>query len=202
MKELLYILRHPSDGFEDMKQKEGGSVKLSTASLLLFFVASVLARQYTAPRFNFYEAASANIFYIFISSALLIMFFVIANWSVTTLFDGTGTFKQIYIVVSYSVTVYSVALLSKVALSYVLTIEEMFWLNAVIFIGFLYTVVLIFMGLMTIHQFTGSKNTVSILISLAGVAILLFLGFLLISLFGQLFEFIRSLADELLNRSI
>jgi len=45
--ELGYILTHPTDGFDTMKYKKSGSVWLSFLVVLLWFVASVVERQYT-----------------------------------------------------------------------------------------------------------------------------------------------------------
>ena len=80
-----------------------------------------------------------------------------------------------------------------------MTLDEQALLTAIRFLGLLWSAVLIFVGFMTIHQFSFSKNVLSIFITAAGIAVIIFLAILFVGLLQQVIVFIKSVCSEIIT---
>ena len=102
VKFAFHILTHPFDGFYDMKREKKGSLAMALLLFLLTIVTQILSKQMMAFLFNPDKFAPFDV--IFEINKLLILFvvFCIANWSVTTLMQGEGTFKDIVMTTGYA----------------------------------------------------------------------------------------------------
>lgn len=202
IKELLYILRHPSDGFELMKYNHTGSVILSLAIVLIWFVASVLERQAMSAWFNNFAVENTNVFYIFIATVVVFFFFTVANWSICTLFDGDGFYREIVIVVGYSLLPYVCSVFLRMILSQVMSLDESVFLNFITLAGVIYSVLLLVMGMMQIHRYPFLRLIIVLFFSVVGMLLIIFLCFLLIMLMRECLSFINEVIDELLMRNL
>ena len=200
--ELMYVLRHPTDGFDTMKYKKSGSVWLSFVIVLLWFVASVAERQYTNFRFNPNNTNETNILFVFISTVVVFLFFVIANWSISTLFDGEGDFREIWVVTGYAIFPYVISVFVGTILSYFLTVDEGMFISFVTIIGLCYSLLLMVDGMMQIHRYSFGKVLIVLVVSVVGMFLILFLCFLVMILFQQLGSFITSVAEEIMMREM
>ena len=200
VRELAFILIHPVTGFEDLKYKKSGSVLLAFVISLLWFINSVLEGQFTGFRFNTFDTENTNVFYIFISTVVMFCFFVLANWSLCTLFDGEGTLKEIFIVSGYSIVPWVLSIFITMALSHFMLLEETAFLGFITIAGMLWSVFLLFHGMMQIHSYSFAKTLFCLIGSVIGIALLLFLSFLLLLLFQQMFTFLSSVYEEIMLR--
>ena len=85
-----------------------------------------------------------------------------------------------------------------VLLSNVMTQEEAAFLTFIRIFGIAWSGVLVFTGFMSIHQFSFSKTVLSILLTLVGIAIMIFLAILFVGLMQQVVSFIQSICSELI----
>ena len=200
IREMASILIHPISGFEDLKYKKSGSVLLAFCIALLWFINTVLERQFTGFRFNTFDTENTNVFYIFISTVVLFCFFVLANWSLCTLFDGEGTLKEIFIVTGYAIVPWVLSIFITMALSHFMLLEETAFLSFITIAGMLWSVFLLFHGMMQIHSYSFAKTLFCLIGSVIGIALLLFLSFLLLLLFQQMFTFLSSVYEEIMLR--
>ena len=94
---VKHVVTHPFEGFEDLRWKKGGSMKISWFIVFLLFF-SVLAynRMYGFQYYVSYDKIFNLVPYIF-QSIVIFLTWVVANWSMCTLFDGEGTMKNIFI---------------------------------------------------------------------------------------------------------
>lgn len=200
VKEMFYILIHPVVGFEDLKYKKSGSVALAFIVALFWFINTVMERQFTSFRFNTFDTENTNVLYIFISTVVMFLFFVLANWSLCTLFDGEGTLREIFIVTGYAIVPWVLSIFVSMVLSHFLLLEESAFTGFIVIAGVLWTVYLLFQGMMQIHSYSFFKTLLCLIGSIIGIALLLFLSFLLLLLFQQMFTFISSVYEELMLR--
>ncbi|MDD4297726.1 MAG: YIP1 family protein, partial [Ruminiclostridium sp.] len=124
IKELGYILIHPYDGFESLSYHKTGSPILSGIIIMCFFFFTLFERHALSFRFNFYSVENTNIFLVFISTFVMVCMAVIANWALSTLWDGKANLKTIWIVFGYALAPYVAGMLAQTVLSHVLTIDE------------------------------------------------------------------------------
>ena len=92
MKTALYILRHPIDGFWQMKYEKTGRMAHGVILLALTVLAVIFNRQTRAFVFNNQYNVPLDLFKEISLALLPVLLFCIANWAVTTLLDGKGYF--------------------------------------------------------------------------------------------------------------
>ena len=74
------------------------------------------------------------------------------------------------------------------------------FIQAVSIIGKLWTVVLLFSAIKSVHQYSFLKTLAAILLTIAAMMIMLFLLVLLLSLFQQVYVFLYSIYTEIAYR--
>ena len=93
---------HPIRGFTEMKYEKRGRLWLATAFLCLWIFTNVFEHQVTNFLFNLDAYQPADILAEIRNVVLITLLFVLGNWSVTTLMDGEGSLKDIYMVIGYA----------------------------------------------------------------------------------------------------
>ena len=203
MKKLLFsfhLMTHPFDGFWDLKNEKRGSVGAATIILLLLIVTKILQRQFTGYVFNQNDLTEINLFNEILGIVLPFLIWCISNWCLTTLFDGEGSFKDIYIYTAYSLVPYIVISIPLVLLSRVMVQDEGTIITGISYIAVLWSAFLIFTGTLTTHQYTAGKTFLIIACIIIGMAIILFMGLLFFILLQQLMNFAVSFFREVALR--
>lgn len=194
----IYTLIHPADGFEQFKwRSELPSTLICVGVALLLFVIKSLRFFYDGFSFNSYRPVDYNIVVTFLSTIGLYVFFVIGNWAVASLTDGKGTLKQIAAVTAYSLIPFLVSSLIQLMLTQVLTAEETAIITLISAIGIIWSALLMFIGLMQIHQYSTLKNIGSIILTVVSISILALLCILLYTLVCQTVNFFVTIFSEL-----
>ena len=137
---------------------------------------------------------------IFISALTVLLLAVLSNWTITTLFDGKGKLKDIYMVLGYSLAPMVMIDLCIVVASNFVIEEEVMILTAIRWMGIAWSAFLIVTGLCTVHEFSLAKTLVTILATLAAALIILFLLVLFISLVEQMVQFLYIFGKEFMRR--
>lgn len=91
----FYIMRHPFEGFEDLRWKKAYNMKVALVIVALLFIVSVCSELMTGFLFNTAAVKIFNIVPIIIRTIVIFFTWVIGNWALCTLFDGEGTMKNI-----------------------------------------------------------------------------------------------------------
>lgn len=199
---VKYTALHPFEGYEDLRWKKGGSLKISFVIVFLFFIAVVADDRLYGFQFKETYDKTFNIIPYIIKSIVLFAVWVVGNWSVCTLLDGEGTMKNICIYSSYALVPYIIQLYINVLISHVLIRDEYVFMLVIKIIGTLWTAVLIFSAVKAVHQYSFSKTISACLLTLVAMMIILLLLVLLLSLFQQLYVFIYSIYTEISYRFI
>ena len=197
---LKHCVFHPVEGFEDLRWKKQGSMKIAMAIVFFLFVAMVADRQLTGFQFNNSYVKIFNVVPLIVQSVVYYFTWVVGNWSVCTLLEGEGTFRKIAIYSAYSLVPYIVCTLVKVILSNFLVQDESIWINAISYLGLGWSIVLMIQAMKAAHQYSFSKTLVSMLLTLVAMLLILFLAILLLSLFQQVYVFIYSVYTEIAYR--
>lgn len=197
---VKHTIMHPFEGYEDLRWKKGGSLKYSFIIVLLLFVAQVADDRLFG--FQFYVAYDKifNIIPYIVQSIILFATWVIGNWAISTLLDGEGTLKNICIFSAYALIPYIVQVFINVFLSHFLVRDEYIFMQAIQVIGTLWSIILMFMAIKTVHQFSVMKTIGDIILTVFAMVIILFLLVLLLSLFQQVYVFAYSVYTEIAYR--
>ena len=201
--ELIYafhLVFHPFDGFWDLKHEKRGSVRAATTivgiTILAFFYQSI-GRGYT---FNPRDESS-NIFMQVILVGLPLMLWCVSNWCLTTLFDGEGSFKDIYIASGYALAPLPLFLIISTVLTNILTVSEGSIVSLLIAIGYIWVGLLLYFGTMVTHDYSLKKNFVTVLGTIVAMLIILFIAILFFSLVAKMIGFIVAIFTEIGNRA-
>mgnify|MGYP002545623354 FL=1 len=200
LKYAFYVIFHPFKGFWELKSEKRGSLG---AGLTIFFVcmfSNILRGQFTGYLFNKYYPENADAFLIIIQSATMYFLWCIANWCLTTLMNVEGTGKEILTAVGYCLLPLIFANILVMLLSNTFSLEESTFLLYIDGFAYLWTGFLIFSATAVIHQFSASKTVLVIVLTVAVMVILVFIGLLCISLVQQFLAFVQSVYSELAYR--
>ena len=170
---LKHVIFHPVEGFEDMRWKKAGSLKIAFIIVALMFVAMVADRQLTGFQFNTAYVKVFNVVPLLVQSIVYYFAWVIANWMLCTLFDGEGTLKKVCIYSAYALVPFIVGTFLAVFVSNFITSEETIWMTSIYYLGLIWSVVLMIQAMKAAHQYTFFKTIVSMLFTLVAMLLLL-----------------------------
>jgi hypothetical protein len=129
-----------------------------------------------------------------------VILWVVANWCITTLFEGEGSFKDVFIATCYSLVPLPMLIIPGVMLTNVMTASEMAIYDLMLGFAFLWLGLLVFFGMMVTHDYTLGKNFITAIVSIVGVAFIIFIVGLFSTLVAKVFTFFYNIYVELSYR--
>ncbi len=195
----FYVPFHPFDGFWDLKHEKRGSVRASLTIIGLVVVCFYYQSVGTGYIMNPDMVYSTFLTQV-ISVAVPILLWVVANWCLTTLFEGEGSFKDIIIAVGYAVAPMIFFLIMGTLLSNIVAIEEAALVTLLITIGYIWSGCLLFFGLMVTHDYSMLKNLLITICTIVGMAVIIFVALLFSGLLTKMVSFVSSIITEISYR--
>ena len=192
----LHVITHPFDGFWDLTHEHRGTLAAANTFLILFLITRVLKLLCTSFQFISTPVQHINVFEEMGSLLLPFLILCLANWAMTTLFDGKGRFKDIYIGMCYALVPYVLIQLPMILVSNMLTFEEGSLYSVMLSISVVWCVFLVFVGLMEIHDYGPGKTFIFIIVTIVGAAVIIFLILVFFSLLSDAVGFFVSLYRE------
>jgi len=202
VQELLYgfhLMLHPFDGFWDLKHERRGSVR----GALVYVVVTILAFYYQAIGQGYMLNPTGDYSGLWVQAigVLVPLFlFVLANWCLTTLFEGEGSFKDIFVACSYSLLPVPLLLIPATILSNFVTTSELGIVTMISTISFIWLGILIFFGTQVTHDYTMGKNIITILGTAVGMVFIMFIVLLFSTLIGKMISLVTNIVTELQYR--
>ena len=132
-----------------------------------------------------------------ISVVLPVALWVLSNWCLTTLFDGEGSLKDVYIATCYALTPLPLFVIPLTIVSNFVALDEIALISMLLTIAYVWTGFLIFFGMMTIHDYTLGKNVIISIFTLLGVAIIMFIAMLFTGLIQKVVTFVYNIVVEI-----
>ncbi len=198
--ELVYITHvifHPFDGFWDLKHERRGSVRAGIViiafTILAFFYKSIGTGYIFTGSDNSYDTIVSSI----LSVVLPVGLWVVSNWCLTTLMEGEGTFKDVFIATSYAIAPVGVIILITTIWSNFAVAGEGTLLTMINSVAFAWAGILLFFGTMVTHGYSFGKNLATVILTIIAMAFLMFLILLFSSLMGKIVSFISGIIVEL-----
>ncbi len=116
------------------------------------------------------------------------------------MFSGKGRFKEVFIATVYSLIPLILYLFIYVALSHVLPLAGVGFLNALLKVVWIYTFFLLSVALMTVHEYDFFKLLLTSVVVLFLMIIIVFILFMFYMFFGQVVDFVYGIYDEIAFR--
>ena len=159
---VRHVCFHPTEGFEDLRWKKQGSVKLSLFIVLLLFIAMVANNRMVGFAFNTNTVKVFNVVPLVVQSVVYFATWVIGNWCICTLLDGEGTLKKICIYSAYALVPYILCSYAAVILSNFLILEEAIWVNFFNYLGMGWSIVLMISASDAADTLPGDPSSVAL----------------------------------------
>jgi hypothetical protein len=195
----FYVILHPFDGFWDLKHEKRGSVRAA----LVFIVITVLTFFYEAIGAGYVinpQGSFTTVWAQAISVLVPFLLFAVANWCLTTLFEGEGSFKDIVVAMSYSLLPLPMLIIPATIMSNVVISNEVKLLNLLTSAAFIWVGILLFFGTQVTHDYSLGKNMLTIFGTLIGMIFIMFIGILFTTLLGKIVSLISNIIIEITYR--
>ena len=202
-KKLLYPFRellHPLDAFSDLKYENKSSMLIADALAFLFFLVKLLEGTCMGYLFQSVRPQDVNIWSILGQSVGMVLLWSVCNWATCTLIDGEGSMRDVWVMTTYSLVPYILFSLIANLCSQIFSQSEMVFFTSIQFLGTLWTGILLFLGMLTAHQFTVTKTILSVIFTLLTIAACCFLLLLFFTISQQFYNFVYSVIKEMLIR--
>ncbi len=193
----FYCSAHPFQGYWMLKNEKRGSVKAASVFWVLTAISSIIG----AFGACFVQKQDDVSIVTALSSTVVPMaLFVISNMCFTTLMDGKGTFKDIFIAVGYSTVPYIIATVPCTIIGHFLVIDEIQILTLISSIALAWSVLLIFLAMMSVHDYSFGKNLLVTLLTVLGMAFIIFILLIFVNLTGKMISLITGIFQEISYR--
>lgn len=194
------MMLHPIDMCNDIKYEGRGSFGLANLIVVLYFVCSIIRKQYFGFSFNQQQGEAFNVWPIFVQTIALLILWTITSWSLSTLLDGEGKVSEIWITTCYSMLPSVLFTIPIVLLSNVILLEEGPLVNMLSSAVNMWTFYILAMSTLVVQQYTVRKTLSLIFLTFVGIAAVVFIIIMFFSLFQQFFMFVDTALKEILFR--
>lgn len=196
----FYVIFHPFDGFYDLKHERRGSLRAS----FVFLGLTVLTFFYQGVGKGYVMNPTGDVSSVFTQMGLvvlLVILFVVGNWCLTTLFEGEGSMKDVFIAVCYSLLPMILLITPATLVSNWVTIDEASMISMVSTIAFIWVGLLLFLGTMVTHDYSLGKNFITTIGTLVAMIFIVFISLLFIMLISKLVSLVSNIITEIQYRA-
>ena len=196
----LYLSVHPFKGFWEIKHEGRGSLETAVVLLIVSILVSIASDFYSGYLFNTSGGVDYNFLSTIATSLILYILWCTANWCLTCLGDGEGTFRDICIATAYALVPFILIQFLLVFLSNFFVLNEAVFYKMINMISLVWTGFLLVTGMLVTHQYTLARTLVICIFTVLGMAILAYLVLLLFNLVQQVVIFASTVIDEIMIR--
>ncbi len=191
--------RHPIDRYYDIRVGKYGSPLAALIIYIIFFGVYML---YTVGKgfiYQYQKVEDMDMGAVVVGFFAILILFIICNYLVTSITDGDGTIKQIYMIPAYGLMPAMIAMLLTTGLSYFLTYNESFILTVIMIVGVGWSIAVIFEGLATVHDYDFKGTVISLIITAVFIIIAVIVVLVVIIMWDQLSDFLVTLGKEVIR---
>jgi tetratricopeptide (TPR) repeat protein len=199
--ELAYIftfIRHPLNGYYEIKRLNRVSAKTATVIYLLLAIVYVFYQEVT--NIVFLDSFDSNNLYNLIILIIIFSLWVIANYFVCLISDGEGSFKNVYVSTAMSFTPLLFIIPVMALFSNVLTLQESVFFTGPITFAFIWVAIYFFFMIKEVHNYEVSETVGIIFKSAFTMLIMGIFIFVIYSLNSQIFRVSEQIIRELVER--
>ena len=194
------MMLHPLNVSNEIKYEGRGSMAIANVLALLYLLCGVLRSVGYGFIFNAGSAESFNMWPENVQTLGILLLWLVSSWALSTLMDGEGKLSEIWITSCYAMMPTILLTVPAVILTHVAVAEEMALITLLETVMSLWSVMLLVLSTLVVQQYTLSKTIGSILLTVIGMACVVFLLIMFFSLFQQLYIFVDTVVREFLMR--
>lgn len=196
----LIVAFHPFDTFNEVKQYSQGSVTAAVIITALLYIAFTLKATLSGFLFKTTSSAGYNMLYTLLQTVGLLMLWCVADWLVCSLFSGKGSFKEIFIVTTYSLVPLVIVTFAEIVFTHLFSSSVMSVVYGIETAVWIYTFFLIIVGMMSVHEFDFFKFALTGIVVVFFMIIIIFVGFMFVMLLSEVSGFVADIYNEVILR--
>lgn len=189
--------RHPLDSYYDIRVNKKGTVLGASILYVLLFISFMLYMLGKGFIYQYYDVQDLDISSIVVGFFAIIILFVVCNYLVTSINDGQGSLKQVYMIPAYASIPMTCVFFGVTAVSYVVTTNEAFFLSVAMVIGVVWTIILMYIGLQTVHNYTAFETIKAVLLTFLLIFVVVVVIMIVTIMWDQVWTFLSTLGEEL-----
>lgn len=193
------ITKHPIDRYYDIRVGKNGSAIAATIIYVVFFGVYMLYQTGKGFIYQYTKVEDMDMGAVIVGFFAILILFIVCNFLVTSITDGDGTLKQVYMIPAYGLIPAMIAMLATIGMSYILTYNESFILTVIMIIGLGWSIALIFEGLSTVHDYDFKHTVLSLIITFAFMLIAAIVVLVVIIMWEQLKDFLVTVVKEVVR---
>lgn len=191
--------KHPIDRYYDIRVNKNGSPIAATIIYIVFFGVYMLYQTSKGFIYQYTKVEDMDMGAVVIGFFAILILFIICNYLVTSITDGDGTLKQVYMIPAYGLMPAMLGMLATIGMSYILTYNEAFILTVIMVVTVGWSIAVIFEGLATVHDYEFKGTIVSLIITVIFMLIAAVVVLVVIIMWEQLYDFIITVGKEIIR---
>ena len=191
--------KHPIDRYYDIRVHKNGSMIAATIIYIVFFGVYMLYQTQKGFIYQYTKVEDMDMGAVVVGFFAILILFIVCNFLVTSITDGDGTLKQVYMIPAYGVMPAMISMLVTIGMSYVLTYNESFILTTIMAIGVCWSIATIFEGLATVHDYDFKHTVLSLIITVVFMLIAAIVVLVVIIMWEQLKDFLLTVGKEIIR---
>lgn len=196
----LFILLHPLKGWDEFKREKRGKMSVALGFIVFVIFLSIMEFQYSGFIVNQVNVTDLNMLGEIAYIIAPIVLITVANWSITTLFDGKGKMKEIFMMICYSLFPVAWTKLVGLFLSNIVSQQEQAVYTLVLALGIFFMCYMAFFGFISLHEFGLIKCLVTLIATAVALLVICFIGILCFDLVQKMVGFIYTIYREITLR--
>ena len=193
----FYIMKHPRDGFLELKANKKSSPVVVLVTVALWLFVELFYRAATGYDMNEFELAETSMLRTAIVTVVMFVMVCASNWMICTLMEGKGTLLDIGVVAANALLPYIIVRFITTMLSWFFAGDEQVFLTYAVVVSEIWGAIIAFSGLQEVHEYSFAKTIYSIILTVVCLIIMFFIALMLLILFEQLYYFVVTVMFEL-----
>ena len=191
--------KHPIDRYYDIRVGKNGSMIAATIIYVAFFAVYMIYQTGKGFIYQYTSVEDMDMGAVVVGFFAILILFIVCNFLVTSITDGDGTLKQVYMIPAYGIMPLMICMIVTTIMSYQLTYNESFILTVIMMIGGIWSIAVIFEGLSTVHDYDFKQTVVSLIITAVFMLIAAIVVLVVIIMWEQLYDFLITVGKEIIR---
>ncbi len=201
--ELLYMfhfLKNPADACYGVKQEKKAGVLSAGIILISLFVIYILGLIFTGFIFNNVILAETILLKEAFKILIPIIIFIVSNYLMSSLMEGEGTFKAVFINTTGALMPILVIYPFLIIISNFLTLNEAFLYQFGIFGMTIWSVILVYFNVKETHNYSVGQTFVNLFLSLVFMVVIIIILLIVYLMVTQVSNFVTDVIKEVILR--
>lgn len=196
---LFKFIKHPLDGYYEVKKNNMISPLTATILYIILFLELIASNIWTGFIFNPSDVETISIMNILTSTLLPILLFAICHYLISSITQGNGRFRDVYVSMIVSFAPVIIFLPFIIIISNFLTLNESFIYSFATTAVWGWSFILVFFMIKEIQELEVGETIGNILLTAVTMILFVAFGFLLYALASQIINFITDFIMEVIS---